>query len=70
MINNKKIVVILPAYNAENTLQKTYEEIPFSIVDTVILTDDFSDDKTIAIAKKIGIEHVLQHKNNKGYVPL
>lgn len=67
MLNNKKIVVILPAYNAAKTLEKTYNEIPFDIVDDVILTDDFSNDNTIAVAKKIGIQHIIKHEINKGY---
>ncbi len=67
MINNKKIIVVLPAYNAEKTLETTYNEIPFDIVDEVILTDDFSNDKTIAEAKRIGIKHIIKHDNNKGY---
>ena len=67
MLNNKKIIVVLPAYNAAKTLQKTYEEIPFDIIDEVILTDDFSNDNTIEIAKKIGINHIVLHDKNKGY---
>lgn len=67
MIANKKIIVILPAYNAEKTLQKTFNEIPFDIVDEVIISDDFSNDKTVELAKKIGIKHIIQHKKNKGY---
>jgi len=67
MIQNKKIIVVLPAYNAAKTPQKTFEEIPFDIVDDVILTDDFSNDETIAIAKKIGIQHIISHDKNKGY---
>jgi glycosyltransferase involved in cell wall biosynthesis len=67
MINNKKIIVVLPAYNAAKTLQKTFEEIPFDIVDDVIITDDFSQDNTIAIAKEIGIKHIVIHYKNKGY---
>jgi glycosyltransferase involved in cell wall biosynthesis len=67
MLHNRKIIVILPAYNAEKTLQKTVEEIPFHIVDTVILTDDYSQDKTVEIAKKIGIDYVIEHQKNKGY---
>jgi len=67
MIDNKKIIVVLPAYNAEKTLETTYNEIPFDIVDDVILTDDFSNDKTIAEAKRIGIKHIIKHDNNKGY---
>ena len=67
MLYNKKIIVILPAYNAGKTLQKTFEEIPFDIVDEVILTDDYSNDNTIEIAKKIGIHHIISHNKNKGY---
>jgi glycosyltransferase involved in cell wall biosynthesis len=67
MLNNKKIIVILPAYNAEKTLKRTYDEIPFDIVDEVILTDDYSSDKTISIAKELGINHIIEHKTNKGY---
>ncbi|OYT10777.1 MAG: glycosyl transferase family 2, partial [Bacteroidetes bacterium 4572_112] len=54
MIKNKKVIVVLPAYNAEKTLEKTYLEIPFDIVDEVILTDDSSDDRTIDEANRIG----------------
>jgi glycosyltransferase involved in cell wall biosynthesis len=50
MINNKKIVVVLPAYNAEKTLQRTYDEIPFDIVDDVVLVDDCSKDNTSELA--------------------
>ena len=67
MINNKKIIVVLPAYNADKTLQKTFEEIPFDIVDEVILTDDFSKDETVQVARKIGIKHIISHNANKGY---
>ena len=62
MINKKKIIVILPAYNAEKTLEKTFSEIPFDIVDDIILTDDFSKDHTVSIAKKLETtEHELMH---------
>jgi glycosyltransferase involved in cell wall biosynthesis len=57
----------MPAYNAELTLEKTYFEIPFDIVDEVILVDDTSKDKTSEVAKKIGIQHVIRHEKNKGY---
>lgn len=67
MINNKKLVVVLPAYNAELTLPQTYKEIPFDIVDEVVLVDDASSDKTIDIAKQIGIKHIIRHEKNKGY---
>jgi len=67
MIYGKKIAVVLPAYNAEKTLEATYNEIPFNIVDEVILTDDRSDDKTIEEAKSLGIKHIIRHEKNKGY---
>lgn len=67
MINNKKLVVVLPAYNAEKTLEQTYKEIPFDIVDEVVLVDDASRDKTVEEAQRIGIKHVIKHEKNKGY---
>ncbi len=67
MINNKKIAVVLPAYNAEKTLEKTYAEIPHDIVDFVILTDDSSKDNTINEALRIGIKHIIRHHQNTGY---
>lgn len=66
MIKNKKIVVVLPAYNAEKTLEKTYNEIPMDIVDEVLLVDDASDDRTLEIAKKLGINYI-KHTKNTGY---
>lgn len=67
MINNKKIIVVLPAYNAEKTLETTYNEIPFDIVDDVILTDDLSGDNTVQEAERIGIKHIIKHDENQGY---
>jgi len=67
MINGKKIAVVLPAYNAALTLEKTYNEIPFDIVDDVILVDDKSKDDTIKKGKEIGIQHIVAHDENKGY---
>jgi glycosyltransferase involved in cell wall biosynthesis len=67
MIKNKKVVVILPAYNAEQTLKKTFDEIPMEIVDEVILCDDNSTDDTVELAKDLGIQHVIVHEKNKGY---
>lgn len=67
MINSKKVVVVLPAYNAAKTLEITYNEIDFSIVDEVILVDDKSKDETIKEAKRLGIKHIISHKENKGY---
>ncbi len=67
MLNNKKIVVVLPAYNAAHTLEKTFKEIPFSVVDDVILVDDFSTDNTVSIGRQLGIAHMISHDKNKGY---
>jgi glycosyltransferase involved in cell wall biosynthesis len=67
MINDHKVVVVLPAYNAAKTLEQTYSEIPHNIVDEVVLVDDQSDDNTLEIAKKIGITHVISHQHNLGY---
>lgn len=67
MINGKKIIVVLPAYNAGKTLEQTYKEIPKTIVDQVILVDDFSTDDTTKLAKELGINIVIQHDINKGY---
>jgi len=57
----------LPAYNAAKTLKKTYDEIPFDIVDDVVLVDDKSSDNTADLAREIGINHVIVHEENKGY---
>ncbi len=65
MYNNKKIIVVLPAYNAAQTLEKTVNELP-AFVDQIILVDDASDDKTVLLAKKLGL-FVYQHNNNQGY---
>ncbi|MBR5149865.1 MAG: glycosyltransferase family 2 protein [Bacteroidaceae bacterium] len=67
MINNKVVTVVLPAYNAESTLKKTFDEIPFDIVDHVVLVDDKSTDSTIKIAQELGIKHIISHDKNKGY---
>jgi glycosyltransferase involved in cell wall biosynthesis len=67
MIGNKKIAVVLPAYNAAHTLQKTYEEIPHEIVDFVILTDDKSSDETVAVARQLSISQIITHEKNRGY---
>lgn len=67
MILGQKLIIIMPAYNAAKTVEKTYRELPFEIVDEVILTDDFSSDNTIEIAKGLGIKEVIIHKENKGY---
>ena len=67
MLNNKKVVVVLPAYNAEKTLEITYNEIDFSMVDEVILVDDRSKDETVKVARELGIQHIVVHEQNKGY---
>lgn len=67
MINNRKVVVVMPAYNASQTLQQTYAEIPFDIVDDVVVVDDCSSDNTATKAKDLGIKHVIQHEKNTGY---
>jgi glycosyltransferase involved in cell wall biosynthesis len=67
MYKNKKVVVVFPAYNAASTLEKTYREIPFDIVDEVVLVDDCSTDDTVNLAKEIGIKHIIKHISNKGY---
>ena len=67
MLNNKKIVVVLPAYNAAKTLEDTYKEIPFDIVDDVIVVDDASIDNTVEVARRIGINHIIVHEKNTGY---
>lgn len=67
MSNNKKVILVMPAYNASKTLEKTYTEIPFEIVTDVVLVDDFSRDETLRIARELGVKHIFQHDRNKGY---
>jgi glycosyltransferase involved in cell wall biosynthesis len=67
MVNGKKVVVILPAYNAALTLKATYDEIPNDVVDEIILTDDASTDHTIHVAQSLGIRHINKHERNRGY---
>lgn len=67
MINGKKLIVVLPAFNAGKTLQQTYQEIPQEIVDEVILVDDESSDNTIEIARSLNINHIIRHDRNRGY---
>lgn len=67
MLNNKKVIVVMPAYNAEKTIEQTYKEVPMDIVDEVILVDDNSKDNTVEVAKQLGISHVIKHDVNTGY---
>jgi len=67
MLNGKKIGIVLPAYNAAATLEKTYLEIPFDIIDEIILVDDDSKDNTSEVAHRLGIKHIIRHTQNKGY---
>ena len=66
MINGKKVCVVMPAYNAEKTLKKTYDEIPKDIVDNVILTDDASQDETVKLSRELDIKTFV-HTENRGY---
>ena len=66
MINNQKVVVIMPAYNAEKTLKQTYDDISCDFVDEVILVDDFSNDRTKEISKELNIT-TITHEKNLGY---
>lgn len=67
MINDRKIVLVLPAYNAAGTLEMTCSEIPFEVVDEVILVDDSSQDSTVQVANALGIKNIITHEHNKGY---
>lgn len=67
MYLGKKVIVVLPAYKAQHTLKQTYEEIPFDVVDEVVLVDDNSPDGTVEEAKRIGIKHIVVHEKNRGY---
>src|SRR5262245_59714389 len=66
MLHGKRIVVVMPAYNAEQTLRHTYAEVPLDIVDEVVLVDDASRDRTVAVAKELGLRYVV-HPRNAGY---
>jgi glycosyltransferase involved in cell wall biosynthesis len=67
VIKDRKLVVVMPAYNAEETLKKTYDDLPMDIVDEIILVDDASTDATAVLAEKLGIRHILVHDKNLGY---
>ncbi len=67
MLNGKKIVIVLPAYKAAKTIERTYKEIPFDIVDDVVLVDDNSPDDTVQVGRQLGIKHIIKHEVNTGY---
>ena len=66
MFHGKKIVVVMPAYNAAKTIERTYREIPLDLVDEVVVTDDASSDETVEVARRLGL-HTLVHERNRGY---
>src|SRR5437773_5099317 len=66
MLNGKKVVVVMPAYNAFRTLRQTYNEVPLEVVDEVLLVDDASSDETVALARELGLTTFL-HERNLGY---
>ncbi|HXR83238.1 MAG TPA: glycosyltransferase family 2 protein [Hanamia sp.] len=67
MYNGKKVVVVLPAYNAALTLEKTIAEIPMDVVDELVLVDDNSTDNSIEVAQTLGIKYIVRHEQNRGY---
>lgn len=67
MLNGKKIIIVMPAYNAEKTLEQTYRDIPHDFADEIIIVDDASTDNTIEVARSLGISHIIRHEENKGY---
>jgi glycosyltransferase involved in cell wall biosynthesis len=67
LINDKKVVVVLPAYNAGRTLAQTVAEIPQDLVDEIILVDDASQDDTLEVAARLGIQTIVRHPQNRGY---
>lgn len=67
MYQGKKVIVVLPAYRAALTLEQTYQEIPFDLVDEVVLVDDKSPDNTVEEARRLGIRHIVEHQRNRGY---
>lgn len=66
MIHGKKLVVVMPAYNAEKTLRRTYDDLPHEYVDDIILVDDASSDRTADVARDLGIKTIV-HTKNRGY---
>jgi glycosyltransferase involved in cell wall biosynthesis len=67
MIRDRSIAVVMPAYNAAKTLESTFRDIPMDIVDHIILVDDKSNDRTVMVARELGIKHIIEHEENKGY---
>ncbi len=67
MYLGQKVVVVLPAYRAALTLEQTHSEIPFDIVDEVVLVDDKSPDNTVEVARAMGLKHIIVHERNTGY---
>ena len=65
MFHNNKIVVVMPAYNAARTIERTYREIPLDLVDEVVVTDDASGDETVRVARELGL-HTVVHEENRG----
>jgi glycosyltransferase involved in cell wall biosynthesis len=65
--SNKKVIVVLPAYNSSKTLELTYQDLPHPWINSIILVDDGSKDNTVEIAKNLGIQHIICHSHNKGY---
>ena len=66
MYKDKRVIVVMPAYNAAATLKQTLDEIPMDLVDEVVLCDDASKDNTVSEAEKLGIKHIIIHNTNKG----
>jgi glycosyltransferase involved in cell wall biosynthesis len=67
MVLGQRLIIILPAYNASKTLERTLREIPSSIVDEIVLVDDCSTDGTAELARSLGVRHVIEHDRNRGY---
>jgi glycosyltransferase involved in cell wall biosynthesis len=67
MFLGKRIIIVMPAYNAGKTLRATYDELPMDIIDEVVIVDDASHDNTVELARELGIKYVLQHPENRGY---
>ena len=68
MLGGKKVVVVMPAYNAAQTLERTYAELPLDIVDSVLVVDDHSSDRTVELARQLGLTTFLHHQNTSATV--